>query len=168
MLPKWNILFCTLKSNQIIDLEILYAWVVELVDTLDLKSNDLTVVRVQVPSRVQTKASTSPVGAILLLIHMATFYVIYSHSSDTFYSGSTEDFPMQLEQHQKGHFPKGYTSEAVDWVSFYTINDIPIDTARRIAKHVKKNKSREYFERLKNEPKLTEQLKVDFQTRSRG
>lgn len=99
-------------------------------------------------------------------IHMATFYVIYSNSIDTFYAGSCLDFEAQLEGHQKNHFKKGYTSEATDWNHFFLIKDIPLDTARRIEKHVKKVKSREYFESLKSDPKIAEQLKEEFQTRS--
>jgi putative endonuclease len=98
--------------------------------------------------------------------NMATFYVIYSRSSDNFYVGSSLDYEMQLQQHQKNHFPKGYTSDATDWTTFFAIGDIPIDTARRIEKHVKKVKSRAYFESLKSDPKIAEQLKEEFQTRS--
>ncbi len=93
---------------------------------------------------------------------MATFYIIHSKSTDNFYVGSSTDFEMQLEQHQKGHFPKGYKTEATDWVSFFTINEIPIDTARRIAKHVKKLKSREYFDSFKEGPGITARLIEEF------
>lgn len=97
---------------------------------------------------------------------MATFYVIYSRSIDNFYVGSSLDYEVQLEQHQKNHFPKGYKSGATDWTTFFTVGNIPIDTARRIEKHVKKMKSRAYFESLKADPKITDQLKEEFQTRS--
>ncbi len=95
---------------------------------------------------------------------MATFYVIYSRSIDNFYVGSSIDYEMQLEQHQKNHLPKGYKSGATDWSPFFVIDDIPIDTARRIEKHVKKVKSREYFESLKKNPEIAEKLVVEFNT----
>ena len=99
---------------------------------------------------------------------MATFYIIHSKSTDTFYAGSTSDFEMQFEQHRKGHFPKGFKTSARDWKSHFLIHEIDIETANRIVKHTKKNKSQEYFERLRNEPELSEQLKEEFQTRSRN
>ena len=99
---------------------------------------------------------------------MATAYIIHSRTEDKFYVGSCLDFEMQLEQHQKGHFPKGYTSNAGDWTAFFLIDDVPIDTARRITKHFKKVKSQEYFDSLVANPQLAEDLKEEFQTRSRG
>ena len=95
---------------------------------------------------------------------MATFYIIHSKATDTFYSGSTTDFEMQFEQHRKGHFPKGFKTTATDWAQYYLINDIPIETANRIVKHVKKNKSPEYFESLKSDPKSAENLAAEFNT----
>ncbi|MDB9883049.1 GIY-YIG nuclease family protein [Bacteroidia bacterium] len=93
---------------------------------------------------------------------MATVYIIHSKATDNFYVGSSADFEMQLEQHRKGHFPKGYKSEATDWASFFTIDDLDIDTARRIEKHFKKMKSREYFDSLKEGPGITARLIEEF------
>ena len=93
---------------------------------------------------------------------MATVYIIHSNSTDNFYVGSCLNFEMQLKQHQNNHFPKGYKSSANDWMPFFTINDLEIDTARRIEKHFKKNKSREYFESLKAGPGLAGKLIAEF------
>ncbi|PCJ63775.1 MAG: endonuclease [Bacteroidetes bacterium] len=95
---------------------------------------------------------------------MATFYIVHSNSEDKFYVGSSEDFEMQLLQHQKNHFPKGYKSNSTDWVPFFVINNIPLDTANRIAKHVKKMKSREYFESLRTDPEIATKLTEEFNT----
>jgi putative endonuclease len=140
------------------------AWVVESVDTLDLKSSAFTGVRVQVPSRVLTIASTGPVEAFLFFIPMPTFYIIHSKSTDTFYVGSCLDFEMQFDQHRNGHFPKGFKSSAKDWATFFRMDNLEIDTARRIEKHVKKNKSKEYFESLKKDPTLADKLVEEFNT----
>jgi predicted GIY-YIG superfamily endonuclease len=93
---------------------------------------------------------------------MATFYVIHSKSTDTFYSGSSTDFEMQFEQHRNGHFPKGFKSKAKDWTAYFLIHDIEIDTANRIVKHVKKNKSQEFFESLKADASMANKLVEEF------
>ncbi len=69
---------------------------------------------------------------------------------------------MQFEQHKNGHFPKGFKSSATDWVTYFLIHDIEIDTANRIVKHVKKNKSQEFFESLKADPTIAEKLVAEL------
>ena len=93
---------------------------------------------------------------------MATVYIIHSKATDNFYVGSSTDFEMQFEQHRNGHFPKGYKSAATDWANFFTIHDLDIDTARRIEKNIKKNKSAVYFENLKSDPEITAGLVEEF------
>jgi putative endonuclease len=95
---------------------------------------------------------------------MATAYIIYSKATNNYYVGSSTDFEMQLEQHRNGHFPKGYKSAATDWTTFFTIDNIEIDTARRIEKHIKKNKSKEYFETLQANPGIKVKLIEEFST----
>ena len=97
-----------------------------------------------------------------LFIHMATFYIIHSKSTDAFYTGSSNNFEMQLEQHQKNHFPKGFKSSAKDWAAYFLVHDIDIDTANRMVKHVKKNKSQEFFESLKADGSMAEKLVEEF------
>jgi len=92
---------------------------------------------------------------------MTTFYVIYSHSSDKFYAGSTPDFPMQLEQHRKGHFPKGFKSSASDWNGFFILENLELDVANRMVKYTKKMKTSEYFHNLKKDQPLQEKLIKD-------
>ncbi len=95
---------------------------------------------------------------------MATFYILQSQSIDKFFVGSSTDFPMQLRQHQKGHFPKGFKTEATDWETFFLIEDIPLDTANRLVKHAKKMKDKDYYQRLKDEPGLKGKLMQEFST----
>lgn len=93
---------------------------------------------------------------------MATLYILHSKSTDTFYTGSTTNFEMQFEQHRKGHFPKGFKSSATDWVAYYLLHNIEIDVANRIVKHIKKNKSPEYFASIKADPTIAEKLVVEL------
>jgi hypothetical protein len=69
---------------------------------------------------------------------------------------------MQFEQHKNGHFPKGFKSSATDWVAFFIIHDIEIDTANRIVKHMKKNKSPEFFESLRADASMKDKLVEEF------
>ena len=95
---------------------------------------------------------------------MASFYIIHSKSTDKYYVGSTPDFEMQFEQHRKSHFPKGFKTTATDWKPYFLIHDIPIETANRIVKHIKKNKSTEYFESLKSDASMADKLVEEFNT----
>lgn len=69
---------------------------------------------------------------------------------------------MQFEQHRKGHFPKGFKSSATDWEAYFLIHDIEIETANRIVKHTKKNKSKEYFASLRADSSIGNLLVKDF------
>lgn len=89
---------------------------------------------------------------------MTTVYIIYSRSTDKFYAGTCRNFEMQLIQHQKKHFKKPFTTEATDWRKYFLFEGLPEDTANRVLKHVKKNKSREYFDSLRNDPAVSESL----------
>ena len=93
---------------------------------------------------------------------MATFYIIHSKSTNAFYTGSSTNFEMQFEQHKNGHFPKGFKSNDTDWVAYFLVHDIEIDTANRIVKHVKKNKSQEFFESLKADALMADKLVKEF------
>ncbi|MDB4174140.1 hypothetical protein N9811_05015 [Bacteroidia bacterium] len=93
---------------------------------------------------------------------MATFYIIHSKSTETFYTGSTTDFAMQFEQHKRGHFPQGFKSSARDWESYITIPDIDIETANRMVKHIKKSKAKDYIESLRADSTHLDQLVIDL------
>ena len=99
---------------------------------------------------------------------MATFYILHSQSLDKFYTGSTADYDMQLRQHQKGHFPKGFNTEATDWEPYCVIDNIPLDTANRIVKHTKKNKSKDYYHSLKEDISVREKLIEELSSHRRN
>ena len=101
-------------------------------------------------------------------LNMATFYILYSSSLDKFYAGSSTDYEMQLRQHQKGHFPKGFKTETSDWEPYYVIDNIPLDTANRIVKHTKKNKSRDYYKSLKEDASIRENLIQELSSHRRN
>lgn len=95
---------------------------------------------------------------------MATFYIIYSESIDKFYVGSSDNFKMQFAQHKKTHFPKGFKTTATDWEPYFLIENIPLDVANRIVKHTKKQKSKEYYQSLKDDPAIKAKLLEDLST----
>ena len=89
---------------------------------------------------------------------MASFYVLYSETSDKFYIGSTKDFVNRLEYHKNKEFPLSFTAKFSDWQVFYLSPDLPIGTVKRIELHIKKMKSRQYLLNLKKYPELSQKL----------
>ena len=132
----------------------------ESVDTLDLKSNVRKDVRVQVPSRVQSKASTSPVGAFYF--NMETVYILHSKSIDLFYMGSCLNFTTRLSQHNKGEFDTLFTHRDNDWKVLFVIEDLDYQMARNIEQHIKAMKSGTYYLNLKKYPEISEKLILKY------
>ncbi|EDM45751.1 hypothetical protein SCB49_08077 [unidentified eubacterium SCB49] len=70
---------------------------------------------------------------------MATFYIIYSKSTDLYYSGSCLDFETRIKEHNNHTYNNSFTARANDWYLFYKVDHIDYKTARAIEAHVKKN-----------------------------
>ena len=156
---------------------------VELVDTPDLKSCAHLGVRVQVPLRVQSsdkvglsffylnlyvRASTlREIKASALVLGfsfkwMATVYIIYSKNIDKFYVGSCLNLVERLEQHNTHVFQVGFTHRASDWEVYYSKEIDSQDLARKIESHIKRMRSRSYYENLKKYPSIIEKLILKY------
>ena len=94
---------------------------------------------------------------------MASIYVLHSASRNRFYVGSCRDLAQRIDQHLSKHFPGAYTSTAKDWVIYFYKDGLAYHQARKIELHLKKMKSRKYFESLKKYPKLFERLVTRYQ-----
>ncbi len=81
-------------------------------------------------------------------------YVIYSQTLNKYYIGETENVEIRLEQHNNGYFKGAYTKPANDWSLFLVIPCQDIRVARKLEKFIKRQKSRSFIERLKNQPEL--------------
>ncbi len=128
---------------------------VELVDTLDLKSNDFTVVRVQVPLRVQAFGYSK---GFFYSKQMAAVYILQSQSINRFYIGSCLDIEVRLIQHKNNFYANSYTRRANDWKLFFSLEDLEYETARKIESHIKKMKSAVYIRNLKTYPEISKKL----------
>ncbi len=89
---------------------------------------------------------------------MATVYIIYSPSIDTFYIGSCLDLEKRLHQHRTHFYDFAFTRRASDWEVYFKIEDLDLTVAREIESHIKRMKSRVYLSNLKKYPEMSERL----------
>ena len=94
---------------------------------------------------------------------MATVYIIYSNSIDTFYIGSCLNLKQRLEQHRDKTFNDSFTRRASDWKLFLKIDNLDYRQARKIENHIKKMKSRKYINNLKKYPEIIYKLIQKYQ-----
>ena len=55
----------------------------------------------------------------------------------------------------------------MDWELFYPIEELEHEQARKIENHIKKMKSRKYYQNLKSSPNIGENLKLKYVGSSR-
>ncbi len=89
---------------------------------------------------------------------MADVYILYSPILKKFYIGSCQEFTVRIEQHRYEKFPKAFTAKAKDWVIYFRKENLNYAQARKIETHIKKMKSKKYFEDLKRYPEIFERL----------
>jgi len=89
-------------------------------------------------------------------------YILYSKSLDIFYIGYTSDLPKRLDQHNQHVFKDAFTARAVDWAVFFGIRCINEEQAKKVERHIKRNKSRKYLENLKKYPGIVEKLLLKY------
>ena len=89
---------------------------------------------------------------------MASVYILYSLSADKYYIGSTKDLDQRILFHQEKEFARSFTAKYSDWELFHEISDVSNKTARQIEMHIKRMKSRKYYESLKRFPEISERL----------
>ena len=93
---------------------------------------------------------------------MATVYILYSKSSNAYYTGSCLDLEQRIKEHREKIYKKAFTSQATDWELFFSIENLDYKCARAIETHIKRMKSKVYIENLKKYPEITERLKKRY------
>jgi putative endonuclease len=88
---------------------------------------------------------------------------LYSPSIDKYYVGQTEAIIQRLTQHNSAVFINSSTKSGIPWELFYTIECTSRKQAVNIESHLKKIKSRKYYNSIKNFPEITEKLKIKYQ-----
>ncbi|TND04270.1 MAG: putative endonuclease [Bacteroidetes bacterium] len=89
---------------------------------------------------------------------MASVYILYSTSIDTFYIGSCQNLEERIRQHKDKNFETAYTRQVDDWDLFFCINNLEYQQARSIESHIKNMKSRKYLHDLKQYPDMSVKL----------
>ena len=73
-------------------------------------------------------------------------YIIYSLSLNKYYTGSCEDFPTRLSQHNAGRNKS--TKPGIPWILKHIEKFNTLSDARAREAYIKKMKSRKYIESL--------------------
>ncbi len=76
-------------------------------------------------------------------------YIIYSPKLDRFYIGSTDNFDLRIIQHNSSLYQDAFTSKGIPWDLFLYIEGNNSAQAYNIEKHIKKMKSKNYIQNLK-------------------
>ncbi|HBK87741.1 MAG TPA: endonuclease [Cytophagales bacterium] len=85
-------------------------------------------------------------------------YILHSPELDKYYVGSTHDLDSRLQKHNSGYYSKAFSKRAADWEVFLVIPCQDEGQSRRIELHIKKMKSRKYYQSLKTVPGLLDRL----------
>ncbi len=94
----------------------------------------------------------------------AYVYILYSKRLDKYYVGSTTYLPEErLKQHNEEYFSNAYTAKGIPWELYFYIKCTTKSQAQVIEEHIKRMKSRRYYENLKLYPTITEKLKQRYE-----
>ena len=90
---------------------------------------------------------------------MAHFvYIIYSQSIDKFYVGETVNIAERLTQHNSGFYNGAFSKQATDWRLFWSVECNSGNQALKLEKFIKKMKNRNFYFRLKENPKIADDI----------
>ena len=89
-------------------------------------------------------------------------YIIYSHQSDKFYVGQTQDLLIRLDQHRSHYYTSNYTKVADDWTLYWSGICQSKSQALLIERHIKSMRSRKYYRSLRDYPELFKKLKQRY------
>ena len=94
---------------------------------------------------------------------MPFVYILYSPSSNQFYTGATTvAVESRLEWHLIKHYENNFTTKTQDWEQFFEIECDNMNQALKIEKHIKSMKSKKYITDLKKYPEISEKLKLKY------
>jgi len=87
---------------------------------------------------------------------------LYSSDIDTFYVGQTVNIINRLEEHLHHLISDAFTKRASDWKLFYKLDCENKRQAIMIESHIKRMKSRKYYENLRAFPEIGENLLMKY------
>ena len=93
---------------------------------------------------------------------MFYIYILYSKNLDVFYVGQTIDLQKRVEEHNSKFYDNTFTSKSTDWILHHSIKCDSRKQAILIESHIKRMKSRKYYESLKTYPDISNNLKNKY------
>jgi putative endonuclease len=97
---------------------------------------------------------------------MATVYILFSETIDSYYIGSCNNFYERLVEHNAHINLSAHTRRAVDWKLYFKIDSLEYEQARSLEEHIKKMKSRKYIENLHEYPEMAQKLVCKYDSGS--
>ncbi len=76
--------------------------------------------------------------------------------------GTTDDPDRRLVEHNSGTFDDAFTRKGIPWSLFLIIDGLESNQAYKIEQHIKKMKSRKYFQNLLHFPEIIDKLKLKY------
>jgi putative endonuclease len=89
-------------------------------------------------------------------------YILYSQEGKAFYIGQSMNVDIRLEQHLESSFSNAWTSRFKDWIVLISIECDTRQQALKIESHLKKMKSKTYYENLTKYPEMRARLVSRF------
>ena len=89
---------------------------------------------------------------------MATVYILYSNSLDSYYIGSCNNFEIRFQEHNSKKYASSYTAKVNDWAVILKVEQLEHGQARKIESHIKRMKSRRYIENICKYPEIIQKL----------
>lgn len=93
---------------------------------------------------------------------MHFLYIIYSPTSDKYFTGETTNVPERIEQHNSHKKIKTFTRAASDWELKLTHKCHSKEEAIFLEKYIKGMKSRKFIEKIIDHPEVLDKLVKDF------
>jgi putative endonuclease len=93
---------------------------------------------------------------------MASVYILYSEKLNRYYVGSCKDVSYRVDQHLNKDFPMSFTAKADDWTLFFFVDNLEYAQARKIERHIKNMKSKNYIQNIKKYPEISQNLVIQY------
>jgi len=108
--------------------------------------------------------NSAPRNAVLFAFTMSYCYILYSKKTDGYYVGATHgDVAERVAKHNlQTYGTHSYTARADNWEVYFVIECETYSQAVNIERHVKRMKSRLYFENLVKYPDISAKLKLKY------
>ena len=89
---------------------------------------------------------------------MHYLYIIYSETTNKFYTGETHDVEERLQKHNNHDYDNSFTKIATDWKLVLQFNCTDRKSALFLEQFIKKMKSRKFIEKIIIDPGILQQI----------